>query len=60
MADHPRSHPRKKTLARKIGVSRKKLSRKIAKVTRDSPGLTPKQVAGKAAGILSHRKKRRG
>ncbi len=50
---------KKKTLAKKISVSSKKLSRKIAKVTRDSPGLTRKQIAGKAAGILEGDKKRR-
>ena len=51
---------RRKTLAQKVGVSRKRLSRKIAKVSADSPGLTRSQVVGKAAGILrSERRKKR-
>jgi hypothetical protein len=50
--------PKRKTLARKSGVSQKKLSRKIAKVRRDSPGLTRRQAAGKASGILRGRRKR--
>jgi hypothetical protein len=51
---------RRKTLAQKVGVSQEKLSRKIAKVRHEDPSLTPRQAAGKAAGILSHdRKKRR-
>ena len=47
---------RKKTLASKIGVSRKRLSSKIRKVTKDSPGLTRRQVAGKQ-GSLSDRRR---
>jgi hypothetical protein len=38
--------------------TQRKLSRKIAKVKRDSPGLTNKQAVGKAAGILRSRRKR--
>ncbi len=34
-------------------------SRKIAKVRRDNPGLTAKQAAGKAAGILRHKARRK-
>lgn len=52
MADHKH---KKKTLASKTGVSGSILSRKIAKVKRDDPGLTNRQAAGKAAGILSRR-----
>lgn len=47
---------KKRTLASKTGVSGSVLSRKIAKVKRDDPGLTNRQAAGKAAGILSQRK----
>jgi hypothetical protein len=51
-------HPkRKRTLASKVGVSGGILSRKIAKVKRDDPGLTNRQAAGKAAGILTSRRK---
>ena len=50
---------RKKTLAKKLGVSQGRLSRKIVKVTRDSPGLTRRQVAGKAKGILEGARKKR-
>lgn len=48
---------KKKTLAAKTGVSQKKLSAKIRKVKHEDPGLTRAQAAGKAAGILKHRKK---
>ena len=47
---------RKRTLASKTGVSSKHLSRKIATVRREDPSLTSRQAAGKAAGILKHRK----
>ncbi len=33
-------------------VSQERLSRKVAKVRREDPSLTPKQAAGKASGIL--------
>jgi hypothetical protein len=36
---------------------RRMISRKISKVAHDSPGLTHKQVLGKAFGILRHRGK---
>lgn len=49
----------KKTLAEKTGVSSKTLSEKIAKVKRDDPGLSNRQAAGKAAGILGHGSKKR-
>ena len=49
---------RKKTLAQKSGVSQRKLSRKIAIVRREDPGLTASQAAGKAAGILRNRRKK--
>jgi hypothetical protein len=49
---------KKKTLASKTGVSQKKLSSKIRKVKHEDPGLTKSQAAGKAAGILKHRKKK--
>lgn len=49
---------RRKTLAQKSGTSQKKLSRKIAIVRREDPGLTRAQAAGKAAGILKHRRKK--
>ncbi len=39
-------------------ISQKKLSRKIAKVTREDPSLTRAQAAGKAAGILRNRRKK--
>ena len=58
MALHGR-HGRKRTLASKTGVSAKRLSRKIAKVKRDDPELTNRQAAGKAAGTLKSRRKRR-
>ena len=54
--------PRKKarrTLSSNLGVSQGRLSRKIAKVTRDSPGLTRRQAAGKAKGILEGARKKR-
>ncbi len=50
---------RKRTLAKKLGVSQGRLSRKIAKVTRDSPGLTRRQAAGKAKGILEGAREKR-
>ena len=50
---------KKKTLARKIGVSGKRLSEKIRKVKTDDPELTSRQAAGKAAGILKHAKRKR-
>ncbi len=49
---------KKTTLARKSGVSQKKLSRKIGIVRREDPSLTRRQAAGKAAGILKSRRKR--
>lgn len=51
---------RKRTLASKVGVSQDALSRKIEKVRKEDPKLTARQAAGKAAGILKGRKKRRG
>lgn len=51
-------HPGK-TLAKKVGVGAKLLSKKIAKVKRDSPGLTNRQASGKAAGILKGLKRKR-
>ena len=48
---------RKKTLASKIGVGAKTLSEKIRKVKRDDPSLSNRQAAGKAAGILSGRRR---
>ena len=50
---------KKKTLAAKTGVSAKALSEKIRIVREEDPGLTASQAAGKAAGILRHRKKKR-
>lgn len=47
----------KRTLASKVGVPAAKLSRKIATVKREDPSLSNRQAAGKAAGILRHRKK---
>lgn len=49
----------RKTLASKLGVSKKTLSAKIQKVRHDDPSLTGSQAAGKAAGIIRGRKKRR-
>ena len=49
---------RKRTLASKVGVSSKRMSDKIAKVKRDDPSLTNAQAAGKAAGILSSKKRK--
>ena len=46
----------RKTLAAKTGVSGKRLSSKIRRVRRDSPSLTRRQAAGKAAGILKRRR----
>lgn len=43
----------------KAHLSRKKLSRKVAKVKRDKPSLTNRQAVGKAAGILRGRRKKR-
>lgn len=51
---------KRKTLAKKLGVSSRRLSRKIALVERDDPSLTPRQVIGKAAGILRGAGKKRG
>lgn len=51
-----RSKGRGRTLASKVGVSPSTLSRKIAKVREEDPSLTSAQAAGKAAGILRHRK----
>lgn len=48
---------KRRTLASKAGVSQERLSRKIAKVRREQPGLTKSQAAGKAAGTLRHRKR---
>lgn len=48
---------KKQTLARKTGVSQKRLSQKVAKVRRDDPGLTRSQASGKAAGILKSRER---
>ena len=42
----------RETLASKLGVSARRLSRKIELVQREDPSLTPRQAAGKAAGIL--------
>ncbi len=39
--------------------TRKQLSSKIQKVKRDDPGLSNKQAAGRAAGILRGKKKKK-
>ena len=48
-----------KTLAKKLRVSQKRLGRKIAEVHRDDPGLSNRAAAGKAKGILEHRRKKK-
>ena len=50
---------RRRKLHQKVGVSQVALSRKIAIVTREDPSFTPRQAAGKAAGILEHRKRKK-
>ena len=49
---------KKRTLASKVGVSQKRLAKKIQTVKREDPSLTNRQAAGKAAGILEWRKKK--
>ena len=49
---------KKRTLAAKSGVSGARLSAKIRKVKHEDPDLTNAQAAGKAAGILRHKKKK--
>ncbi len=49
---------KKRTLASKLGVSQKKLGRKIAKVVRHHPEKTPRQAAGMAKGILQGEKRK--
>ena len=39
--------------------SKKKLSRKVAKVRREDPSLSAKQAVGKASGILAHKEKKK-
>lgn len=51
-----RKRKRKRTLAQKVGVSSATLSAKIRRVKHEDPGLTNRQAAGKAAGILAHRR----
>lgn len=48
-----------KTVAKQIGVSGRRLARKIAKVKRHDGELTNKQAVGKAVGILKDRRKKR-
>ncbi len=57
MARH-RGARKGKTLAQKSGVTGSALSAKIRKVKHEDPGLTGREAAGKAAGILRHRKKK--
>jgi hypothetical protein len=53
---------KKHTLASKVGASSAEMSAKIEKVREEDPGLTSRQAAGKAAGILAgrHGKKFKG
>lgn len=53
-----RRKARAKTLASKVGVPSKELARKIAIVKGEDPGLSNRQAAGKAAGILRGKRKR--
>jgi len=48
----------RRTVSSQIGVSGSTLASKIRKVAHDSPGLSQKQVVGKAVGILKGRRKR--
>lgn len=59
MARHRKRRKKGKTLASKVGVSQGALSAKIRKVRHDEPGLTGRQAAGKAAGILEYKKNRK-
>jgi len=56
----PAKRAKRKTLARKTGVSQQVLSNKIAIVRREDPGLTSRAAAGKAHGILKQRKRKKG
>lgn len=56
----PESRAMKQKLHEKLGVSPEQLSRKIQKVKHDDPGLTNRQAAGKAAGIIEGQERGRG
>ena len=50
---------RRMTLAKKLGVSGARFGRKIRTIKRESPGISNRAAAGKAAGILKPKKARK-
>lgn len=50
---------RRKTLASKLGISGARFGKKIQTIKRESPGITGRAAAGKAAGILKPKKARK-
>ena len=50
---------KRKTLAKKLGISSSRLSKKIGIIKRESPGISPRAAVGKAAGILRPKKSRK-